>query len=72
MSRKIWKAVFSSMVLLSLAACGQQPGSPEGSSTQQKPQTGSGEQKPKIYVVLKTLNSEYFQFIEAGAKAAFQ
>ncbi|MBY0052169.1 sugar ABC transporter substrate-binding protein [Brevibacillus agri] len=72
MSRKIWKAVFSSMVLLSLAACGQQPGSPEGSSTQQQPQTGSGEQKPKIYVVLKTLNSEYFQFIEAGAKAAFQ
>ncbi|WHX30163.1 sugar ABC transporter substrate-binding protein [Brevibacillus agri] len=48
------------------------PGSPEGSSTQQQPQTGSGEQKPKIYVVLKTLNSEYFQFIEAGAKAAFQ
>ncbi|QHZ54838.1 sugar ABC transporter substrate-binding protein [Brevibacillus sp. NSP2.1] len=72
MSRKIWKAVFSSMVLLSLAACWQQPGSPEGSSTQQQPQTGSGEQKPKIYVVLKTLNSEYFQFIEAGAKAAFQ
>ncbi|USG67824.1 sugar ABC transporter substrate-binding protein [Brevibacillus ruminantium] len=71
MRKKIWKAIFSSLVLLSLVACGEQPGSPEGSSTQQQPQTGPGEQKPKIYVVLKSLNSEYFQFIQAGAKAAF-
>ncbi len=72
MTKNILKTVIFSIALLSLAACGQQAQNAEVSSTQQSSKADSGGQKPKIYVVLKTLNSEYFQFIEAGAKAAFK
>lgn len=56
------------LIILALTACS------EGSDD--KPKRDSSDngnsKKKEIYVVLKSLNTEYFKFIEAGAKAAFK
>jgi len=56
------------LIVLALTACS------EGSDD--KPKGGNSDndnsEKKEIYVVLKSLNTEYFKFIEAGAKAAFK
>jgi len=56
------------LLLLFLVGCGTAP------STSQTAQENASEntKKPKIVVVLKTLSSPYWKFVEAGAKKAFE
>ncbi|WP_078409859.1 sugar ABC transporter substrate-binding protein [Priestia abyssalis] len=61
-------------LLLLMVACGKQNTDPASSSSSvsETDDWGSGEGKPKVAVVLKALNSEYFKLMEAGAEKAFK
>ncbi|MDQ7865002.1 sugar ABC transporter substrate-binding protein [Peribacillus frigoritolerans] len=56
-------------ILLLLAGCSD--GS-DSSTAQDITLHDSGDGKPKVAVVMKALNSEYFKLMEAGAKKAFK
>lgn len=66
MKKYIVISMIISLFVLLLTAC------TEKNELAETTTANNNEEKKKIYVVLKTLNSEYFQFIEAGAKAAFK
>ncbi|MCM3569877.1 sugar ABC transporter substrate-binding protein [Neobacillus mesonae] len=72
MKSKGYLAIFSSLtlVLLLLAGCGQRSTttSNEISSGDKKDNPG----KPKVAVVLKSLEAEYFKLMESGAKIGFK
>ncbi|WP_380025010.1 substrate-binding domain-containing protein [Effusibacillus consociatus] len=54
------------LLLLALVGCGG-----NSSETNQSANQGSKD-NPKVVVVLKTLSSQYWKFVEAGAKQAFK
>lgn len=60
-------SIFIGFIFLLLAGCNSD--STSGTTEEKQP---SGDEKKKVVVVLKTLNAEYFKFIEAGAKDAFK
>lgn len=69
-------ALVSIVLALSLAVvagCASQGGSSSAPASSDKgDKGGSSGQKPKVQVVLKTLSSPYWKYVEAGAKKAFQ
>lgn len=60
--------MLSALVMSALAACGSESSSGTNGSSGG---SGSGEQ-PKVTVVLQSLTSEYWNFVQAGAKQAFE
>lgn len=54
-----------SLLLSTVVGCGTQ-------SATNQPLTPGNKDKPKVVVVLKTLSSQYWKFVEAGAKKAFK
>jgi ribose transport system substrate-binding protein len=58
------------VLLLSLAACGKQNTESNNSTSDSK--EGISEGKPKVAVVIRALNAEYYKLMEAGAKQAFE
>ncbi|MEE3951871.1 sugar ABC transporter substrate-binding protein [Peribacillus frigoritolerans] len=66
---KLLFTLFSVMLLL-LAGCNG--GVDSESGTQKTEASDKEDGKPKVAVVLKALNSEYFKLMEAGAKKAFE
>ncbi|MBO0997541.1 sugar ABC transporter substrate-binding protein [Bacillus sp. SD075] len=58
------------LFLLSLAACGNQ--NTESNNSTSDSSEGSSEGKPKVAVVIRALNAEYYKLMEAGAKQAFE
>ncbi|MDQ0856579.1 sugar ABC transporter substrate-binding protein [Bacillus sp. V2I10] len=58
--------ILSALVMSSLTGCGKEAASPASGSSD-----GSGEQ-PKVAVVLQSLTSEYWNFVQAGAEQAFE
>jgi ribose transport system substrate-binding protein len=66
---KLLSTLFSVMLLL-LAGCNG--GVDSESGTQKTEGNDIEDGKPKVAVVLKALNSEYFKLMEAGAKKAFE
>ncbi|MCM3569881.1 sugar ABC transporter substrate-binding protein [Neobacillus mesonae] len=61
-------------LLILMAACGKQSTDPANSysSVSETDDWGSNKGKPKVAVVLKALNSEYFKLMEYGAEKAFK
>ncbi|MCG0315025.1 MAG: sugar ABC transporter substrate-binding protein [Calditerricola sp.] len=55
------------LAMIGLAGC---RGAPAGGDASGSPEEGAGD-KPEIVVVLKTVSSQYWRFVEAGAKQAF-
>lgn len=64
------KRVLSLLLVLAMAGLAGCSGSPTGGDTGGGPKEGGGD-KPEIVVVLKTVSSQYWKFVEAGAKKAF-
>ncbi|MFB5193540.1 sugar ABC transporter substrate-binding protein [Neobacillus sp. KR4-4] len=60
--------IILTVIVLSLAGCGNKDNTVQTSTSSKTSDNG----KKKVYVVLKSLDSEYFKFIEAGANAAFK
>jgi ribose transport system substrate-binding protein len=71
MQRKEYLAVFTSLILVLflLTGCGQ--GADEASGGNEEESNGDSG-KPKVAVVLKGLDQEYFKLVEKGAKQAFK
>ncbi|WP_028987024.1 sugar ABC transporter substrate-binding protein [Thermicanus aegyptius] len=61
-------SVAVSLVFSALAGCGSPSVQPNNAGGDEATKEG----KPKVVVVLKTLSSQYWKFVEAGAKKAFQ
>lgn len=60
--------MLSALMMSALAGCGEESSSDTNGSSGG---SGSGEQ-PKVTVVLQSLTSEYWNFVKAGAKQAFE
>ncbi|WP_047152675.1 sugar ABC transporter substrate-binding protein [Aneurinibacillus tyrosinisolvens] len=58
-----------SMLMASVVGCSSGSSQPTASKEAEAPKEGG---KPKVAVVLKTTSSQYWKFVEAGAKKAFQ
>ena len=68
--KKFFALALSLVMALSLVACGQQEETPaEGEETPAE-ETPAATSDIEVAVVLKTLSSEYWGYVEAGCKAA--
>lgn len=61
--------VAAAMVVTLVAGCGSGSQESTGSSSQTTASTSGGSGTHSIQVIVKTLSNEYFQYVEAGAKA---
>ncbi|USG67826.1 sugar ABC transporter substrate-binding protein [Brevibacillus ruminantium] len=70
MKKRIAIPLILMMMFSVLAGCAGQANNSTGATAGN--QQGSSDGKPKVTVVLMELSAQYFKFMEAGAKAAFQ
>ncbi|MBZ5751824.1 MULTISPECIES: sugar ABC transporter substrate-binding protein [Metabacillus] len=72
MKRKGFLSIFtlSTLILLLLTGCGQKSTGTSSESSGEDNKDNDG--KPKIAVVLKSLEAEYFKLMESGAKQGFE
>ncbi|MGO4119005.1 sugar ABC transporter substrate-binding protein, partial [Rhizobium ruizarguesonis] len=70
MKKRIAIPLILMMMFSVLAGCAGQANNSTGATDGN--QQGSSDGKPKVTVVLMELSAQYFKFMEAGAKAAFQ